>query len=73
MDDNELKEQVYRILDWIDVKMNTIAYEEFRNKNGDKAHEIKKSLEKLKENVHNESNAVHKLKILISYKYKKGW
>ena len=50
-----------------------IAYEEFKNKNGDQATAIKKSLEKLKDTVDSESNAKSKLKILITYKHKKGW
>ena len=53
--------------------MNAIAYEEFKNKNGDRATQIKKSLEKLKNYVGSEPNAMNKLKILIAYKYKKGF
>lgn len=54
--------------------MNALAYEEFnKNKNGDRATQIKKSLEKLKTIVNTEPVAMNKLKILINYKYKKGF
>jgi hypothetical protein len=51
-----------------------MAFEEFSTrKNGEKAREIKRSLEKLKENVNQEASAKIKLRILIAYKHKKGW
>lgn len=53
--------------------MNALAYEEFRNKNGDRAQEIKKSLEKLKFTISKENTTMTKLKMLINYKYRKGW
>lgn len=53
--------------------MNALAYEEFKNKNGDRATQIKKSLEKLKNQVNLEPMAMNKLKILITYKYRKGF
>ena len=36
--------QVIRIMELIEKKMNAWAYEEFKNKNGEKATQIKKSL-----------------------------
>lgn len=70
----DLLKQVYKILEWIEKKMNALAYEEFnKNKNGDRATQIKKSLEKLKTIVNTEPVAMNKLKILINYKYKKGF
>ena len=69
----DLIKQVYKILMLIEKKMNDLAFREFQNKNGDKAAMIKRSLEKIKREVHEESSAKNKLKILISYKHKKGW
>lgn len=73
IDDNDLLKQVYKILEWIEKKMNGLAYEEFKNRNGDRATQLKKSLQKLKNNVNAEIVTMNKLKMLISYKYKKGW
>ena len=69
----DLLKQVDKIMAQIKRKMNMIAYEEFKNKNGDKATAIKRSLQKLKEMVENEKIVKNKLKKLITYKHKKGW
>ena len=69
----DLIKQVYKILMLIEKKMNELAYKEFQEKNGARATEIKRSLEKLKSIVHEESSARNKLKILITYKHNKGW
>jgi hypothetical protein len=53
--------------------MNELAFREFTDKNGDKATAIKRSLEKIKSIVNDEPSAKNKLKILITYKHKKGW
>lgn len=51
-----------------------MAYQEFSiKKNGERAREIKRSLEKIKENLNQQPSAKVKLKMLISYKHKKGW
>lgn len=73
IEDMDLMKQVIRIMDLIEKKMNAWAYNEFRNKNGDRAHEIKKSLEKIKNTINSEPVPKTKLKILIAYKHKKGW
>lgn len=73
IEDMDLLKQVYKILQWIERRMNALAYEEFKNKNGDRATQIKKSLEKLKNQVNLEPVAMNKLKILITYKYRKGF
>ena len=53
--------------------MNALAYEEFKARNGPRATAIKKSLEKLKSSIDAEPSAKIKLKMLINYKYQKGW
>lgn len=73
IEDTDLYKQVSKIMEWIEKKMNALAYEEFRNKNGDRAQEIKKSLEKLKFTISKENTTMTKLKMLINYKYRKGW
>lgn len=73
IEDMDLLKQVYKILQWIERKMNALAYEQFKNKNGDRATQIKKSLEKLKRCVNDQPTPMNKLKLLISYKYKKGF
>lgn len=44
----DLLKQVDKIMAQIKRKMNMIAYDQFKNKNGDKATAIKRSLQKLK-------------------------
>lgn len=73
IEEMDLIKQVYKILMLIEKKMNDLAFAEFTNKNGEKATAIKRSLEKIKNIVHEEPSAKNKLKILISYKHKKGW
>lgn len=73
IEDMDLMKQVIKILDLIEKKMNACAYEEFKNKNGERAFQIKKSLEKLKSTINSETLPKTKLKILVSYKHKKGW
>lgn len=74
IEEMDLIKQVYKILMLIEKKMNDLAFDEFsKNKNGEKATAIKRSLEKIKGIVHEEPSARNKLKILISYKHKKGW
>lgn len=73
IEDMDLLKQVYKILEWIEKKMNALAYEEFKNKNGERATQIKKSLEKLKNYVGSQTVVVNKLKILIAYKHRKGF
>ncbi len=52
IEEMDLIKQVHKILVLIEKKMNQMAYDEFSvRKNGEKAREIKRSLEKLKENV----------------------
>ena len=48
----DLIKQVYKILMLIEKKMNELAFIEFQNKNGNKAASIKRSLEKIKSQVH---------------------
>ena len=73
IEDMDLMKQVIRIMELIEKKMNAWAYDQFRNRNGDRATQIKKSLEKLKNTVNTEPLPKTKLKILIAYKHKKGW
>lgn len=73
IEEMDLIKQVYKILMLIEKKMNELAFAEFNNKNGEKATLIKRSLEKIKQIVHEEPSARNKLKILITYKHKKGW
>ena len=74
IEEMDLIKQVHKIMVLIEKKMNHMAFEEFSmRKNGEKAREIKRSLEKLKENVNQETSAKIKLRILIAYKHKKGW
>ena len=73
IEEMDLIKQVYKILMLIEKKMNDLAFAEFNAKNGEKATAIKRSLEKVKSIVHEEPSAKNKLKILISYKHKKGW
>lgn len=51
IEDMDILKQVYKIVEWIEKKMNALAFEEFKSKNGDRATQIKKSLEKLKATV----------------------
>jgi viroplasmin and RNaseH domain-containing protein len=73
IEEMDLIKQVYKILMLIEKKMNELAFAEFNSKNGEKATLIKRSLEKIKQIVHEEPSARNKLKILITYKHKKGW
>lgn len=73
IEEMDLIKQVYKILMLIQKKMNELAFREFTDKNGDKATAIKRSLEKIKSIVNDEPSAKNKLKILITYKHKKGW
>lgn len=73
IEEMDLIKQVYKILMLIERKMNELAFAEFQQKNGEKATQIKRSLEKLKARVHEEASAKNKLKLLITYKHKRGW
>lgn len=52
IEEMDLIKQVYKILMLIEKKMNELAFAEFTNKNGEKATQIKRSLEKIKSIVH---------------------
>lgn len=73
IEEMDLIKQVYKIFGLVERKMNDEAYKEFNNKNGEKASAIKRSLEKLKKRIGEEPSARVKLKILINFKYEKGW
>lgn len=73
IEEMDLIKQVYKILMLIEKRMNELAFKEFTVKNGEKATIIKKSLQKLKKIINEEPSAKNKLKILITYKHKKGW
>ena len=44
IEEMDLIKQVFKILLLIEKKMNELAFDEFRNKNSDKATQIKRSL-----------------------------
>lgn len=73
IEEMDLIKQVYKILMLIEKRMNELAFKEFTVKNGEKATIIKKSLQKLKKIINEQPSAKNKLKILITYKHKKGW
>lgn len=52
IEDMDLVKQAFKILSLIQKKMNELAFVEFQNKNGDRAAQIKRSLEKIKKIVH---------------------
>lgn len=53
IEEMDLIKQVYKILMLIEKKMNNLAFVEFNtHKNGEKAATIKRSLEKIKREVH---------------------
>ena len=73
IEEMDLIKQVYKILVLIENKMNNLAYQEFQAKRGQRATDIKRSLEKIKRIINEEPSAKNKLNILIAYKHRKGW
>lgn len=68
-----MKAQVKKVLFGIEERANMIANEQFKQLNGEKAVQTKKSLEKLKRIIKDEKNPKLQLKFLIAYKQKKSW
>ena len=57
----------------LENKANIIAHDLFKQHNGEKAVQTKKSLEKLKKAVRAEPNSRAQLKLLVAYKQRKTW
>lgn len=68
-----LKNQVKKIIENLEEKANIIAHDNFKQHNGERAVQTKKSLEKLIATVQADPNPRNQLKMLVAYKQKKSW
>ena len=68
-----MKTQVQKILGSLEEKANILAHDLFRQHNGEKAVQTKKSVEKLIASVKSETNPRDQIKMLVAYKQKKTW
>jgi transcriptional regulator of heat shock response len=72
-DDADLLNEARKIKEWIEAKMNSEGFEEFKKENWENAKQIKQSLEKLVSDYDAEATPMKKLQLLIKYKFNKGW
>lgn len=71
--EDTLKEQVKFILASLQEKANIRAHDLFKQHNGEKAVQTKKSLEKLIHSINSEPNTRTQLRMLVVYKQRKNW